>query len=170
MYVWNFGFLQIKYVWLHQKFSEKCLFIYICNISGSKVRQSLFLLYHKYFIALKLTKQFDFQIANLAKFALAMTWFIENMKNIEDHSFPIIYYALKSVCGCKQAGKVRSRIYRYLLFCILGQLTGFLSRSVPEWHIVLLYDWICGILMGLKATLSNRMRFLTSQLRLLLSF
>ena len=33
---------------------------------------------------------------------MAMTCFIENIENIEDCNFPIIHYALKSVCGGKQ--------------------------------------------------------------------
>ena len=52
-----------------------------------------------------------------------MPRFIENIKNIENHRFPIIYYALNSACRRKEACKVHSRIYRYLSFYILGRAT-----------------------------------------------
>ena len=59
---------------------------------------------------MELIKQFDFQITNLAKFALAMTCFIENIANVEALSFPI-HYALKSVCGRKQVKASKNQIY-----------------------------------------------------------
>ena len=63
---------------------------------------------------MKLKKQFDFQIANLTKFAMAMTWSVENIENVEDCNFPIIHYALKSASGTNKSKQA------------------FLARSIPE--------------------------------------